>query len=227
MRSKTIILWSIWLSQFVTCAVLIDAQDTSLAPRSVSVRCTQPPKGVVPESPGSCAGSLVSSGHLGLGVGYYAPSMSGRQIFGSLVPYGEVWITGDNAAPNFETATDIWIGDLKVPAGTYTLFTLPSPGGWKLIVNKQTGQWGSESKERQDLGRVNMETAPAPPNSVETFTIKFEPHTVKRVRSEDANLSHMQDLHFIWENTDVYVPISLQEPASHKGANLENTATPR
>ena len=62
---------------------------------------------------------------------------------GDLVPYGKVWRTGANPATTLKTAVNLKIGDLTVPAGTYTIYSLPSETTWKLIVNKQTGQWGS------------------------------------------------------------------------------------
>ena len=86
--------------------------------------------------------------------------------------------------------------------------TEASQGGWKLIVNKQTCQWGSEYDARQDLGRVDMATAPPPPDPVETFNIVLKQHFRGPVRAEDASLSRIWDLHLIWEDTDVYVSIA-------------------
>lgn len=74
---------------------------------------------------------------------YNAPSMRGRQIMGGLVPYGKVWRTGANPATTLVTAAHLKIGTLDVPAGTYTIYTLPNASTWMLIVNKQTGQWGN------------------------------------------------------------------------------------
>src|SRR3954471_11117283 len=109
-------------------------------------------------------------------IDYSAPSVRGRQIAGGLVPYGKVWRTGANAATTLKTPIDIKIGDLKVPAGTYTLYSLPSENGCILIVNKQTGQWGTEYDEAKDLGRVPMNPIQEA-DSVETMVIKFGPVT--------------------------------------------------
>jgi hypothetical protein len=79
-----------------------------------------------------------------------------RQIWGKLVPFNEVWRTGANASTMLTTQKDIKIGDLDVPAGAYTLYTLPTEDGGKLIINKQLGQWGTQYDEKQDLGRVDM-----------------------------------------------------------------------
>src|SRR5450432_1554204 len=107
-------------------------------------------------------------------VDYSAPSLRGRKMIGGNNPYGQVWRTGANAATTLKTAVDLKIGDLTVPAGAYTLYSLPSESTWKLIVNRQTGQWGTVYNENQDLGRTDMQTAPAASAPLETFAIKFE-----------------------------------------------------
>ena len=94
-------------------------------------------------------------------IDYSAPSMRGRKIFGGLVPYDEVWRTGANAATSLKTDVDLVIGGETVPKGEYTLYTQPGMSNWKLIINKQTGQWGTEYSQGQDLVRVNMKVTPA------------------------------------------------------------------
>src|SRR5690349_11346904 len=84
-------------------------------------------------------------------VNYSSPRMKGRQIYGGLVPYGKVWRTGANEATSFVTDADLTIAGVNVPAGKYTMYTLPGQNDWKLIINKQTGQWGTEYDEKQDL----------------------------------------------------------------------------
>ena len=107
-------------------------------------------------------------------IDYSRPSRRGRDVFGALEPWNKVWRTGANAATQFSTPVDLVIGGATVPAGKYTLWTLPTPTGWKLIINKQTGQWGTEYKPEQDLVRVDakVETVATP---IEQFTIAFEP----------------------------------------------------
>lgn len=128
-------------------------------------------------------------------IDYSAPSKRGREIMGGLVPYDKVWRTGANAATSLTTATDLMIGNLHVPAGSYTLYTIPGQKEWTLIVNKQNGQWGTEYDEAQDLGRVKMAVAPAK-GTVETFVIGFEPAGARK-----ANLT------MTWENTKAWVPV--------------------
>lgn len=104
---------------------------------------------------------------------YSRPSMRGRKIFGELVPYGEVWRTGANAATSMKTDVALNIGGASVPAGSYTLYTLPGASGWKLIINQQTGQWGTEYNQARDLARVDMKVA-SRPSPLEQFTISFD-----------------------------------------------------
>ena len=105
---------------------------------------------------------------------YSRPAKRGREIWGSLVAFGEVWRTGANAATEFSTDRDLVIGGVRVPAGTYTLFSLFSAESAQLIINKQTGQWGTVYDQGQDLARVELakESLTTP---VERFTIAIEP----------------------------------------------------
>jgi Protein of unknown function (DUF2911) len=104
---------------------------------------------------------------------YSRPSMRGRKIFGGLVPYDEVWRTGANAATSLKTDVDLTIGGANVPAGSYTLYSLPGASSWKLIINKQTGQWGTDYDKAQDLARVDMNVGQLP-SALEQFTISFD-----------------------------------------------------
>ena len=132
-------------------------------------------------------------------IDYNAPSMRGRKIFGGLVPYDHWWRTGANPATTLKTEVNLKIGSLTVPAGTYTIYSIPSETQWKLIVNKQTGQWGTVYNQDQDLGRTDMQKGPTPATPVEVFAIKFENTKGKKT-----------ELHLIWENTDVFVPVTAE-----------------
>jgi hypothetical protein len=106
-----------------------------------------------------------------LDVAYGRPLARGRALLGGLVPYDRVWRTGANEATHFSTSAPITLAGLRVPAGRYTLWTIPRRDGTAtLIVNAQTGQWGTSYDARRDVGRVPMsaDTLAAP---VEAFTI--------------------------------------------------------
>jgi hypothetical protein len=105
---------------------------------------------------------------------YSIPGMKGRKIYGGLVPFGEVWRTGANEATTFVTSADVEVGGKTVPAGSYTIFTVPAAGKWTLIINKTTGEWGIPYKyESTELGRVDMNVSKldAP---VENLTIAYD-----------------------------------------------------
>ena len=108
-----------------------------------------------------------------IAVKYSRPSMRGRKIFGELVPYGKEWRTGANAATSFTTDSALDIGGTAIPAGNYTLYTIPGEKSWQLIVNKQTGQWGTNYDEAQDLARIPMKVSQLP-SVLETFTISLD-----------------------------------------------------
>jgi hypothetical protein len=105
---------------------------------------------------------------------YSSPRMKGRKIYGGLVPFGEVWRTGANDATTFVASADVVVGGKTVPAGSYTIFTVPTADKWTLIINKKTGEWGIPYKyESDELARIDMKTSklPAP---VENFTIAYD-----------------------------------------------------
>ena len=131
-------------------------------------------------------------------VDYGRPLRRGRTVFGGVVPFDSVWRTGANAATQLRTDVDLSIGGVTVPAGTYTLWTIPSrTGAWKLVINRQTGQWGTVYNERQDLARVDLrtETLATP---VEQFTITIQPQG-------DGGV-----LALAWDRTRAWVPFTVR-----------------
>jgi hypothetical protein len=127
-------------------------------------------------------------------VNYGRPSMRGRKIMGGLVPWNKVWRTGANQATHLKTTFDMTFGGVPVTRGTYTLWTLPSQDGWKVILNKQTGQWGTVYDPSLDLARFDA-TVEQLPATVDTFTIALK---------GTGKTSGMMKL--MWENTSVSVP---------------------
>lgn len=107
-------------------------------------------------------------------VDYASPRMRGRRIFGDLVPYGEVWRAGANDATTFDINTPVVIDQKLVPAGNYTIFTLPTQSKWTLIISKDTGEWGIPYPgARMDFARLDMQASKLP-KAAENFTISFE-----------------------------------------------------
>jgi Protein of unknown function (DUF2911) len=135
----------------------------------------------------------------GIHVDYSSPRAKGRKIFGGVVPYGKVWRTGANEATSFKTDADLVADNVNVPAGQYTLYTLPSENGWKLIINKQTGQWGTVYDEKQDLARIEMKKQPAS-RPIENFTIAFDLPATDTCR-----------LRVEWEQTRAFVDFKEQK----------------
>jgi hypothetical protein len=139
-----------------------------------------------------------SVGRANLLVDYGRPLRRGRTIFGGVVPFDSVWRTGANAATQFRTDVDLSMGGVTIPAGTYTLWTIPSrTGAWKLVVNRQIGQWGTVYDPKQDLARIDLrtETVATP---VEQFTITIEPQAEGGV------------LAIAWDRTRASVPFTVR-----------------
>lgn len=130
-------------------------------------------------------------------VDYGTPSKRGREIFGGIVAWDKRWRTGANRATHFETDRDLVMGDLEIPAGQYTLYTIPQPDGGTLMISKQTGQGGTTYNEDQDLGRVTMTIAELG-ESVEVFTILVE-------EDGDGGVLKLQ-----WDQTEFSVPFTVK-----------------
>jgi len=147
-------------------------------------------------SPRDSTEQTIGAAHLV--VDYGRPSKRRREIFGALVPFGAVWRTGANEATHFRTDRDITIGTIRVPRGTYTLWTIPEPDGWTLIVNRQTFQWGTDYNKMQDVGRTKMKVATLR-EPVEQFTIAITP-----TRSGSGMLI------MSWDTTQASIPIHVE-----------------
>lgn len=153
------------------------------------------------EFPAASPGATVKQrvGFTDIEVNYARPSMRGRKIFGSLVPFGEVWRTGANTATKISFSTAVKFGGADVPAGSYALFSIPDKDEWTVILNKVTGQWGSYAYDaKNDLVRVKVAPV-ALPQPIESFSISFS-----NLASEAAGT-----LALAWENTRVPVTIEV------------------
>ena len=130
---------------------------------------------------------------------YSRPSMKGRQIFGSVVPYAAVWRTGANAATKISFSTTVKLKGTPVPAGSYALYTIPGEAEWTIILNKGVGQSGTQYDEKADVVRFNVRPVNLSDTSLETFTIEFN-----HLRDESAILN------LIWDKTVVPIPIEVE-----------------
>jgi len=107
-------------------------------------------------------------------IDYSSPRAKGRKIYGELVPFGQVWRTGANESTALVTPVDLTIGGTAVPAGSYTIFTVPNKDKWALVISKKTGEWGTDYPgPANDLARVDMKVS-ALSAPVENFAISFE-----------------------------------------------------
>jgi hypothetical protein len=151
-------------------------------------------------SPPASAACKFSDGKT-IKVDYSSPRAKGRKIFGeasekALVPYGQIWRTGANDATTFVTDTNLNVGGKAVPAGSYTIFTVPKADAWSLAISKKTGEWGTDYPgEKEDLVRAPM-TVSKTSAPVENFTIAFDQAGSKCT------------LRMEWENTRASVEIT-------------------
>ena len=111
-----------------------------------------------------------------ISIEYGRPYVKGRKIWGGLNPWGKVWRLGADESTTMTTSAALQFGSLSVPAGKHSLYMWVDEAQPKLIINKQTGQWGTEYDEKQDLGRVDLQKSAASP-AVEQLTIAIEPRT--------------------------------------------------
>ena len=130
-------------------------------------------------------------------VTYSRPSVKGRQIFGNVVPFGAVWRTGANNSTKINFSTDVKLNGQNVPAGVYSLFTIPGEEQWTIIINKTVDKSGTQYDEKSDLLRLKT-TAMDLSMSIESFTIEFN-----HIRDDSALLN------LVWDNTVVPIKIEL------------------
>ncbi|MGB7848208.1 MAG: DUF2911 domain-containing protein [Candidatus Acidiferrum sp.] len=129
-------------------------------------------------------------------IDYSSPRLKGRKVGGEIAPFGQVWRLGANEATTFVATADVTVGGTAVPAGSYTLFAIPNKDKWTLIINKKTGEWGTNYPgPSEDLARIDMKVS-ALPSSVENFTISFD----KSANGGTLNLD--------WETTRASVAIT-------------------
>jgi hypothetical protein len=131
---------------------------------------------------------------------YSRPNVKGRVIFSGINPYGQVWRTGANAATTITFSEKVLVEGHSVPAGTYSLFTIPEKNEWTIILNKTAKQWGAYSyKEADDLLRFKVKPIYLAEKR-ETFTIQFANQSTKS-----------SDLHLVWDHTSIVVHLETDD----------------
>ena len=133
---------------------------------------------------------------------YSRPNVKGRVIFGGINPWGQVWRTGANAATTITFSENVIMEGHSVPAGTYSLFTIPEKDEWTVILNKTAKQWGAYSyKEADDFLRFTVKPVYLAEKR-ETFTMQFTNATTKTM-----------DLHIVWDHTAVAIGLHTDDDA--------------
>ena len=129
---------------------------------------------------------------------YSRPQRRDREVFGKLVPYGEVWRTGANEATEVTFYKNVSIAGAKVDVGTYTLYSIPEEKEWTIILNRKTLTWGAyEYSEKLDLVRVNVPVR-SMQNAIDALSMSFGKET-----ENSANLL------IGWDKNYVKVPIKV------------------
>lgn len=141
-------------------------------------------------------------------VTYFSPGVKGRTIFGALVPYGELWRTGANAATTLEASGDFTFGGTKVPAGSYALYTIPGETSWTVILNRNANASGTRGyTEANDVARVTVTPAEAPKRERMAFLFSDTTDSATRLDLE-------------WDTVRVSVPITV-DTAAQARANID------
>ncbi len=157
-----------------------------------STACAQEDKSKRPSPPAEAKGKIGSAEVV---INYSQPGVKDREIWGALVPYGDVWRTGANEATTFEVSEDVMIEGQKLPAGTYGLFTIPNEDEWTIIFNTDSKQWGAyDYDESKDVLRVKVK-----PTESEEFTERMTFEVDK------------EKVDYMWENLQLSFKV---EPAS-------------
>jgi hypothetical protein len=186
-------------------------------------------KGTVEEVAGS-TGKLHLDGLLRMS--YQTQTTEEPVVIGNIIPIGKVWPEGNELPIIFKTPHDIMVGELFVPAGTYSLFFLPLPEGWKLVVSRQVGRAGMVYDSSQDLGRVDMVQTKAADCRVMTLDFKSVPGKSCTGRCPPQDGPYVPQalftrplIHFSWREINVYVALST--PVAQSSASVRPLPSPR
>ena len=139
------------------------------------------------------ATAVLEQNGLKITVKYAQPQKRGRVVFGQVVKFGQVWRTGANEATEIEISRDVTVAGKPLKAGKYSLWTVPTATTWAVILNSETGQWGTQHDAARDVLRVDVPATP---------TAETEALTIGLVAAEGG-----ADMTIAWDKTAVSVPI--------------------
>jgi hypothetical protein len=146
-----------------------------------------------PSPPATATGK---AGGATITINYSSPAVKGRQIWGSLVPYDQVWRAGANEATIFETDKDIKVEGKTLKAGKYSLYVIPAQNEWTYIFNSQTGQWG-----------VKMDGSTTEDPAKDVLRVKAKPKKSKSMNERLGYVIDKEGFALVWENLEVPVSI--------------------
>ena len=138
-----------------------------------------------------------------LKITYSQPHKRGREVFGKLVPYGQVWRLGANEATELTITREVFINSQLLSAGTYSLFAIPDKEKWTIIVSKDVGLWGAYNyNQANDVMRVEVPSHPTPDTDIpyEAFTISIDQKNNKA------------DIIITWDKTTLSLSVDFIEP---------------
>lgn len=183
-----------WVRLVATAALLAGCRGPS--PAAAPAPAGAIPSSSVAETDGRATAEATVYGAR-IRVDYGTPAMRGRDIWGALVPFGELWRTGAGRATHFTTDRDLLMGGEIIPAGTYTLYTIPRPSSGRLVINTQTGQDGATYDASRDVARVPMQSRKLA-EPVELFTIDV------------AEVPEGGELRLKWDRREYVVPFRVR-----------------
>lgn len=187
------------------CTAKKESANTTVAVDTVQSKVKPPAVVILKQTePDTLKGSLdaVASGKMGdaqISISYHSPAVRGRIIWGGLVPFDKVWVTGAHMATSIELAKDFLIGDTTVPAGKYALFSIPGKDEWVLIINKNWQQHLTDDyDQKQDVVRVKVKP-------------ETQQEMQERLRYEIESENNSEgEIVIYWEKLEVSLPVKLK-----------------
>lgn len=165
------------MKKILITAILIGGSITGFSIQAQTTEPEQPDFPKLDMSPMDAATAVTEEGETIARVIYGRPQMRGREVFGTLVPYGEVWRTGANEASELTFYQDMVVGGETIEAGAYSFYTIPEENEWTIILNKSINTWGAyDYHVENDLVRIKVPVRKLE-HSLETLSMLFDTTT--------------------------------------------------